>query len=354
MSPTIDSWNLLREGSLRHKQQTASDVDVYHMTLTERATKVQAAELWAANGSTPKPQITTKSLNSGVLICDELTFSNNGAHRSRFWTVEVTWKEISSERPQEQSRPQPATDNDPDNWAPSWQRRTQIIFEPANTAYYLSGYSGTADSKLKENWGDDPENPGTPIDPYASRAPLVNSALQLFEDRPDTRRLIQIWSIRWVRTPSGVPSSLLNAEGKINDASFGIFTPRESFQICPAYTLLIASVDLSSVRYGSQDLVEIAVEMIYDPRGWRWEILDQGYNARAFPGDPDENDATYNSSTAPRSGLRPIINDYNNHPIGPTKLDGDGQELGNADPVYGTWSDFQEVDFGTVDLIKDF
>ena len=354
--PNITKQCLLRTGDLDFTATTASDSDQYLVTVDERVDKGTVAELFVAVPSNPVPRGTIKQLGGGYLICDSIRCS---ARSGFIWHVEVTWKEIESDEPQSRDFPTPkGNSTNPNDWSPSWIKRTQIVYEPAQQAYYKGGYSGGAHAKLDEHSydpGDPDADPPIPPTP-ATKTAIVNSAFQPFARTPEKRRLIEIWSFRWLRTIA--PNTLLNAENKLNSAAFTITLPGLEARTWDAETALIDTIDISSRRWGLVSLVEINAEIIVDPDGWRWAILDSGTAARADAGDPDGEGGTISPGdlVAGKPRLRQLVDgSANPQPLqNPVPLDGNGQPLDPGDdPVFGQWLDLDTIDFATLPYIED-
>jgi len=339
--PAIIKQRQLRSGDLEFSATTATDVDQYMVTCDERVSKVQMAELFVAKPGNPVPRGTIKQLGSGYLICDSIRCSQPSSNAGFIWLVHVRWKEIESDNPDSRDYPTPkGNSTDPADWSPSWTKRTQVVYEPARTAYYKGGYTGDAHTKFS---GYDPD-----------KAPILNSANQEVARTPERRRLIEVWSFRWLRTLAS--NTLLNAENKLNDDDFTITLPGLNARTWAAETALIDTIDLSNRRWGAVDLVEINIEIIVDPNGWEWAIRDQGTAARAEPGDPDGNGGTlsFGDMTVGKPRVRQIL-DESDHPVQDSVLlDGDGQPLDTGDdPVYGQWLDLDVVAFDTLPYIEE-
>ncbi len=51
------------------------------------------------------------------------------------------WKEIESSQPEDQTSPTPNSGStNPEDWTPSWSKRTQVVFEAATQAFYKGGF----------------------------------------------------------------------------------------------------------------------------------------------------------------------------------------------------------------------
>lgn len=333
---TIVKQRLLRTGQLEFTATTARSVDEYLVVVDERISKDDMAELWVATSGNPIPRGTIKQLGSNYLICDRLSL-NSEANQGYIWHIDVHWKDLESDEPQQQSTPTPNSNStDPDDWTPTWQRRTVIVFEPAIKAKYIDGYDTTAETWLSAS--EDAEG----------RSPLVNSAIQPIVEVPEHRRRMYIWTFRWIRPTA--PSSLLNAEGKINSAAWQLSIGGNTYT-WQVGTALIDSVNLSKLRWGTTNLTEISVEVAHDPEGWHWELPDKGTARRATIGDP----GVTGTLIDPEKPIHAALKDLNGKAIqDPVFLDGAGQPLKSAAAiVYGEWSDFDTVSFESVGLLAD-
>lgn len=333
MAATIVRQRKLRTGDLQFTATTASDVDQYLVVVSERCDKVKVAELFVAytpsgGDPNPVPKGTLKQLGTGYLICDNISVAPASAKASLVFKVDVSWKELeSSEPPQPQSQPTPNSDStDPEDWSPTWSRRTNVIFEESDTIdlFYKSGYTGEAHAAL-------------------SASPTVRKLFQTsnrvaVKNPPARRRVVDVWNFRWLRPT--LPSSLVAADGKINSAVFTLNLGIGYAFAWAAQTALI-SLELSSYKWGNQKLVEISVEVSVDPEGWTLKHLDQGFYVKdAYVGAAWKYKMVSDDTGKPR--------------VQPVRLDGDGNKLPEASaPIYGIWSDYEEVAFNSVALITD-
>lgn len=328
---------LLRTGDLEFSATTASDVDQYLCVVDERISKTEMAELFVAVPGNPIPRQTLKPLGSGILICDKISCSQR-PRQGYIWNVDVAWKELEDDNPNQQSRPTPNSDSvDPEDWAPTWQRRVVIVHEPAKKAFYIDGYSLTGPSSTFFTDSADPEG----------RCPIVNSALQPIVETPEHRRRIYIYTFRWLR--AAVPPTLVDAEGRLNDRSFTVNLGGIDFE-WRTRTALIDTVNLSKMKWGTTTLTEITVEVAHDPEGWEWKIPDKGTARRQAVGDPGVVGTLIDAGKP----LQAAIKDANGKAIqDPVNLDGNGQPATSNLYVEGTWLDFQEEDFNNVGLLQD-
>lgn len=339
--PSITKQRQLRTGDLEFSATTASDVDQYLIQVDDHVTKVQLAELFVAEPGNPIPKTTIKQLGSGYMICDNIRCFQPPKNASYVWYVHVTWKEMEQDVPQPRDVPTPSGNStNPNDWALIWSKRSQVVYRKATEAFYVDGYpAGVAKDYL--------------IDFDPGKAPLVNSALQPFARTPEERRLIEIWSFQWLRT--SVSNSLLDAENKINTGDFILKLPGLSPRTWKKETALIDTIDLSNRRWGNLSLVEINAEIIVDPEGWEWKILDQGTAARRMSGDPDGKGGTVSGSgTAGVPQARQLLDEDDNPVQDPVAFGGDGQpKAPDAAPTYGNWLQFEKVNFATLPLIKE-
>lgn len=340
--PSIIKQRQLRSGDLEFTATSATDVDQYMVTCDERVTKVQMAELFVAKSGNPVPRGTIKQLGSGYMICDSIRCSQPSKNAGFIWLVHVRWKEIETDVPDSRDYPTPnGNSTDPADWTPSWTKRSQVVYERGKRAYYKGGYNGTAHTELSAKVG---------------KVEVQNSAFTPMRGIPERRRLLEIWSFRWLRTLAS--NTLLNAENKLNDDDFTITLPGLNARTWAAETALIDTIDLSNRRWGTVDLVEINIEIVVDPDGWEWAIADEGTAARARPGDPDGKGGTlsHGDMVTGQPRVRQIL-DKDGQPIqDPVFLDGDGQPLVSGpgvDPVLGQWLDLDVVAFDTLPYIQD-
>lgn len=335
---------LLRTGDLEFTALTASDVDQYHIVVNQRCTKKEIAELWVSDGANPIPKGTLKQLGTNYLICDRLRFFQQ-PRQSLIWTCHVHWKEIEEEGAQQQTSPTPNSGSiDPEDWTPSWSRRTVIVHTDAVKAYYRSGFGGSLAAALMSTYNA--QNP-------PAKAPIMNSACQpLVNNGASHQRRYQIWSLKWLRPR--VPSSLIEAEGKVNSDAFSWTIGEHQFEF-EDETVLIDSVNISKQRWGNLALVEIAVDLIHDPEGWQWEFQDYGTVALDKYGSPDGQGGTVDyTSTAGRPDARAIVDANSRHIQDPCYLDGTGQPLPAGDEVvYLEYMDFESDDFSGIELLEE-
>jgi hypothetical protein len=337
MPVSIVRQRLLRTGDLGFSATEANTTDQYMVVVDERISKEEMAELWVATSGNPIPRGTLKQLGSNYLICDRIR-CNSAPNQGYIWKVFVDWKELEKDEPDQQSTPTPNNGStDPEDWTPTWQRRTVVVFEPADRATYIDGYSITGAAAAFFPGATDADG----------KHAIRNSALQPFVEKQEHRRRMYIWTFRWLR--ASIPSNLVAAEGKINSASFTISIGGVSFAWA-AKTALIDSVNVSKMRWGNTNLVEINVEIAHDPKGWLWNIRDVGTAARAYPGDPGVTGTLLDEGKPP---FKAITDDKNKMIQDPVDLDGDGQPAQDGVVVFGRWSDYAEVAFDGLALIGD-
>ncbi|HBE71242.1 MAG TPA: hypothetical protein DDW52_24105 [Planctomycetaceae bacterium] len=355
--PAIVKQTLLRTGDVDFTATSASVVDHWLVEVDERIAKSTVAELFVAVEDNPVPRATLQQLGSGLLICDRIRVESAGKNASKLWHVDVEWKELDQDRPESRDYPTPNNrTTNPEDWEPTWSSRTQVIFEPAEDAWYLDGYSGLAEQHLRKFDGDpgDPDaDPPVPAVP-PRRAPLVNSALQPFANKPEHRRLIRIWTIRWLR-PLISPATI-QAENKLNAKRWHLYLDGIEMTPWEPRTALIDSIDMQRMRWGYASLIELTMKIVVDPEGWDWLLLDQGTAARAMAGDVDGNGGFISPGDIQPGQIahRQLVDAQGRGIQDPVMLDGDGQPLDpGEDPVYGRWSDFVEVDFKSVPLLRN-
>lgn len=333
----IIKQRLLRTGDIEFTATTASDVDQYLVVCDARHSKADLAELFVFRAGNPVPRASLKTLGGGVLICDKISCSQQ-ANQGYIWRVDVHWKEMEDDAPNQQSRPTPNSASvNPEDWSPTWQRRVVIVHEQATRARYLGGYSLTGPSTTFFNDTQDAEG----------RSPIVNSALQPIVETPDHRRRLYIYTFRWLR--AAIPVTLIDAEGKLNDRSFTVPLGGVDFQ-WKTRTALLDAINLSKMKWGVSQLVEITVEVAHDPTGWEWLIPDKGTARRQQVGDPGVVGTLLDAGTPIHAAIR----DANGKAIqDPVNLNGNGQPSQSNTVIEGRWLDFEEVDFNNVGLVTD-
>lgn len=333
----IVKQRLLRTGDIEFSATTASDVDQYLVVCDARHSKTEISELFILRLGNPVPRASLKPLGGGTLICDKISCSQQ-PNQGYIWRVDVFWKELEDDQPNQQSRPTPNSgSSDPEDWAPTWQRRVVIVHEPATRARYIDGYSLTGPSSTFMADTEDAEG----------RSPIVNSALQPIVETPEHRRRIYIYTFRWLRPL--VPVTLVDNEGKLNDRSFTVTLGGVDFE-WKIRTALLDSVNLSKMRWGNQTLVEITVEVAHDPEGWEWLIPDKGTARRQQVGDPGVVGTLLDAGTP----IHAAIKDVNGKALqDPVNLDGNGQPAQGTVYAEGRWLDFEEIDFANVGLLSE-
>jgi hypothetical protein len=340
MAATIVRQRKLRTGEVGFTASTADSTDEYVVVVSERCDKEKVAELFIAytppGGSpNPIPKQSLKPLGGNYLICESISAGVYSSKTSLVFRVTVQWKEIdTSDPPQPNTSPMPSVDltgsptvKDPDDWDHTWSRRGHIVFVEKDQVklFYKGGYNGAIHTQLS-------------ADPAQRKLFQASNGLP-FKNPPPLRKLVYVWNFRWIKF--SVPATLVAAEGKLNSEDFTIHKGGLDF-VLPAHTALIDSVELSSYKWKSLDLVEISVDILHDSGGFYIEQLDQSIMAK---------DDGIVSGRVPYTIIRG--NDNKSVTI-PQRLGGNGELPADPeDEIYSTWSDYEEVDFADVALIED-
>lgn len=331
MPASIVKQRLLRTGAVDFSSTTATSQDEYLVRISERADKETVAELFVAYSGNPVPKATLKELGSAYLLCDKISVQSEKS-QSLLFKVVVSWKELeNSEPPQNQSFPRPNSGStDPMDWAPTWTRRGQVIFDnkTAPKLYYKGGFTGLKNQEMSG---------------ITDRNYLQNSAGDRYPGGIEVRRNVSVWNIRWLRQT--VASSLVGAEHTINSVAFDITIPGYNFTFDP-HTVLFDSLNLTKYKWGNVNLVEISVELFHDPKGFYLEILDEGFSQVDYSASNNSLDPSLASTTT-------ILGQDKRRPTEPVRLNGNGKFLAaTATSVYGIWSDYEESDFNNVALLN--
>lgn len=343
MTASITKQYQLRTGSGGFTATTANLTDVYLLEISEQTDQATVLELWVAGSGNAIPKTTLRQLGSNYVICDKVTASLHGTQRY-WWDVQVTWKELDNQDSEPSQRTQPTPNNnsiDPFDWLPNVSRRNVQIFVDAKEAYYRGGYVGSNDYFETFTLRDPME-----------KAPLLNSAIQGFDPEPQEKRFLSLWSFRWLRPT--FDESLISFEGYCNELAFA-WEHRGININWAAKTARIEAVELSEVRWGNQDLWQIAMDVLHDERTHTIRIRDEGTAARAWRYDPDGKGGTI--SDFPEDGApayRQLLDDDGRMIQMPVLLDGSGQPLEQGeDPIFGEWDDFEVTPFGDLPLISE-
>ncbi len=323
----------LRTGRGQFSADAADGDDVWLIRIDEQVEWDDVLELWALDGALPQPKVTFRALGSNFVVCDSISTDN--ADKQRYlWRVTVKWKELSDSDPKPQTQPTPTTNStDPANWAPTVSRRPATVYEPAEKMFYESGYGGNAHTKYAAEAT------------AGNRSPLTNSALTPFVDNlPPHRRNRSLYTIRWLRAT--IPSGLLDAEGKVNSTA-KTFSHRGLSQAFAVKTALIESIQLTQTAWGSQQLWEIVMEVLYDSEGHFVTTLDEGLMEGYWPGESlNGSSVLVFTSHLIKAGPRPVAE--------AVLLDGSGKRLAsNAAAVFGKWRDAETTEFNSVPLLGD-
>lgn len=329
----------LRTGDAEFQGDTVSDPDQFLMVVDERISKAEALELFLATGEAI-PQLSTKLIGGIACICKGV--SARVHEKSAFhWLIRADFKEIDNEEPEQNTGPKRNPGGGADDWSPGWNVRTQVIFVEAGEAYYKGGFpAGKAHTELSAEAG------------AGERSVIRNSAGVPVVDAPQRRKRIRIYTIQAIL--AAVPVTLVDAEGKVNSNTHSV-SLGYNHQWEPE-TALVESVSFSPVRYQGQEMVQVEVEIIWDPDGHAWRILDEGFEARHEVGDPDGKGGTVSASDLVDGHPRfRRIPDKDGQPSAVMKpLDGDGQPLKEGEQfVFGEWLEQDSVDFETVAVIED-
>lgn len=352
MPATIEKQYRLRDNSGSFAATTGSNKDSYLVKFSEQVDQNTAYTLFIAASGNPIPRATLKQVGSDYLICESIDLApvrNSRGVDRYWWEIGVNWRELESDEPQQRSNPVPNSPSggttDPADWKPTISRRSVVVWEPTDDAYYIAGYHGDAH---------------TYFNAYADqRAPFLNSALQPFPGRNrQSRRYISEWQIKWIRAT--VPQALVDAEGAVNDGDFQL-SHRGYVKLWTDRTARIDSVNISEVRWGAQQLWQIDCTIIEDVEGWRIREIDMGTAARAWDGDPDGNGGFLSQAVVlGRPALRQLVDAEGNPIQDPVCLDGDGQPCVETsqstiddEPAISVWEDFEHIDFDTLPLLTD-
>ncbi len=323
---------LLRLGSANWGADAADGTDEWLVRVDEQIDKFAMLALWLAQGDTPRPNNSFKTVGPTFLLCDQLSFQVVNSQRF-LWKVLVTWREIkASESITTQTRPAPTTNStDPANWAPTVTRRPVTMTEPAQELFYEDGYNGPIHDEY------------TAATTAGDRSPVTNSAKKPFEDNlPLHQRKASLWTIRWLR--ASISQALINAELTLNDRDV-IFSHRGYSVTWLAKTAKLESVQVSQTTWGTTQLWEIVAEILHDRDGHLVTTLDMGMTEQYYPGE------TYGGATLTTCKSL-LIKVQGKQTPEPVLLNGGGRRLDCDDPPkFGKWRDFALEDWAALPVL---
>lgn len=267
-----------------------------------------------------------------------------GSANPWLWFATLTYEE--PEGGGEGEKPEGGTTGDPIEFAAEIDIQTVQYRKPCDKAAYKSGFSGIAHAKVND----------------ATRRPIVNSALAVFDPPPevDDHR----WVIRIKKNIAALDCDTVKCNA-INTKEI-VVSYRGISKTIPALCGKTRDISAHPVKHpviGWYVEVQLFIDVDED-NDWRLEVQDRGFSARAMLGDPDGHGGTiYSDSRAFVEDIAPQrrLCDAEGLPCSePQLLNGDGQPLldftkttGAMAPVYSVWANYVETDFGSWPILAD-
>ena len=277
-----------------------------------------------------------------VALCDSIT-PKRQENSQKHWQVEFHYKTPEEEDEETGEKENGEASNNPLDWRPTCDISFVERARPVVKAIYRGGFTNGLIQEGEE---------------YA----VVNSAMAVL-DPPLERSAFQTlfrfgrywfeypWAARFAVTAVNKrPFRLLILDPNTVDKN-GRPTPDNgalnvSFD---SYQCQISSLNAALIRKNGFTLWKLSTEMLYDREfGFRVDVLDRGFSAKAGDGDPDGRGGffTPNDTANGVAPLRALLDPNGLAAPEPVLLDGNGQPLAlGADPVYSTWSIYPELSF---------
>jgi hypothetical protein len=252
------------------------------------------------------------------------------------WEVEVTWETKDQENDDNNDDDGNPSDN-PFDWRDKWSWGGAKFTGPLEKAILQSEEM----PKIREKGKD---------------GPPVNAAGDIFD--PPEERDFSRGVLRITKFLENFPSSIDDEyQDAINSDTFTIRKPGLVRRFEP-YTVKMEPLSGSLNYHKAQNGVEIAYvqveyELVFRKDGWRFKVLNRGFNRRQQAGDQNDNGVTISSADQiANRARRAVIKDDDDHPPKvPVPLDWDGQPLASGkDPIFIVYSGYKELPFGKLRL----
>ncbi len=275
-------------------------------------------------------------LGTGVdleALCKGLSASRVAETRL-FWLVEGNWETP----PRDQDNNDGETSDDPDDW------RDRVDVAAAKFSAPMERAKIITDLPMIGR-------------PSGSFGPVVNAAKEVYDPPPEKEDSHRIYRI--TRAMKKFPAMLLDEyENAINSEKVTLKKDGLKRTFEPLTLKLEPAV--SSLQYHrKQDGTDVAYywvpfEFHHKKAGWRFEIVNRGFNRRGAGGDPDGRGGTISPSDLLASNgsphMRRIV-DSDDNPLGPTLLDLNGQPVtGAKDATYLVYAGYDELPFGKLGI----
>jgi hypothetical protein len=270
-------------------------------------------------------------------ICRRLTPSRVDGRLIWLVTASFATDPEDDKRRDEDGKPE----SDPYKWADQISLGGAQFQRPLEKAIYREGFKGGAAGET----------------PAGKEGPPKNSAGVVFSppfEIDDSRKVLRITKV----VDKFPTSDWLKYQDAINSDTWTFNKKKLGFtHTFEKYTAKCQSIEgvlkVETTADGPIRYWEVTYEIHGNKKGWRVELLDQGFHAAQRAGDDDGHGGTVSSSTviAGQPRVRRLM-DPDGHPVSePQLLDGDGQPLAaNAEPVYITYSGYDELPFAKLGL----
>lgn len=242
-----------------------------------------------------------------------------------------------SNRSDQDQNPQVNDDGDPEKDPEKWHDELDVSFRNIMRPVYKAKNRSPLNAR-----------------PLGTNGPVVNSALAVLD--PPLEREQPIMVVRVVRRRKKFPTADAKAyEGAINDDAFNINKPKLGFNLAVGqYQAKMEGITGSLQFLTDQDgkskpFWKYGYELhIDDEFGWRVDVLDRGFHARACALDPNGRGGTISPSDliAGQPQVRRLVDNAGIPITEAVLLDGNGQPLLPGLPaVYLTYSVARELPF---------
>lgn len=258
------------------------------------------------------------------------------------WLVTCRWETQDQEQDKDQKDDDGEPSDNPFDWRDQWEFVGSKMPIPLSFATMRT--------------------PGVRVRPVGSGGPPVNAAGVVFDppaERDFTNGILRITKFR-----SAFPAAQYRKyKDAINRDTFRIRKPGLDLMMLP-FTAKLEPIQGSLQYHQPRDGAEIRyVKLVYEialnELGWRFQLLNSGYDRRQDEGDKDDNGRTLSASDFPAPGQAGIpkarkapIKDMDaNETRVPILLDLEGQPQRPGDePIYLEYSGYAELPFAPLRL----